>query len=44
MKLRILVGLSLSGASEALGIFTRTAKRCFAFARAWLFERIQGQE
>jgi len=35
------VGLTLEEAAEALGISSRTAKRDWAFARAWLFSEMQ---
>jgi RNA polymerase sigma factor (TIGR02999 family) len=41
VKLRYFVGMTLEQASEALGISERTAKRYWAFARAWLHEEIK---
>jgi RNA polymerase sigma factor (TIGR02999 family) len=41
VKLRFFAGLSLAEAAEALGIAPATAKRHWAFARAWLFEELQ---
>jgi len=41
VKLRYFVGLTLEQAAEALGISERTAKRYWAFARAWLHEEIK---
>jgi RNA polymerase sigma factor (TIGR02999 family) len=40
VKLRFFVGLSLVEAGELLGISERTAKRHWAYARAWLFDAI----
>ena len=37
VKLRFFVGLSLPEAARALGISETTAKRHWAFARAWLY-------
>ncbi len=36
VKLRYFAGLSIEDASEALGISPATAKRNWAFARAWI--------
>jgi RNA polymerase sigma factor (sigma-70 family) len=44
VKLRYFVGMTLEEAAEALGISERTAKRCWAFARAWLHEEIKTQQ
>ena len=41
VKLRFFVGLSIAEAAEALGIAPATAKRHWAFARAWLFTELQ---
>lgn len=43
VKLRYFVGMTLEQAAEALGISERTAKRNWAFARAWLHEEIKAQ-
>jgi RNA polymerase sigma factor (TIGR02999 family) len=43
VKLRYFVGMTLEQAAEALGISERTAKRYWAFARAWLHEEIKSQ-
>jgi len=40
IKLRFFVGLSYEEASELLGISERSAKRCWAFARAWLYREL----
>ncbi len=41
VKLRFFVGLSLTEAGAVLGLPERTAKRHWAYARAWLFEAIE---
>jgi RNA polymerase sigma factor (TIGR02999 family) len=41
VKLRFFAGLTNAEAGDALGISERTVKRCWAFARAWLFKEIQ---
>ena len=41
VKLRYFVGLKIAEASEILGISEATAKRWWAYARAWLYEEIQ---
>ena len=43
VKLRFFAGLTFAEASEALGLSERTAKRTWAYARAWLFKEIQRQ-
>ena len=43
VKLRYFAGLSNKQAAELLGISPRTADFRWAFARAWLYERIQGE-
>ena len=40
IKLRFFVGLSYEEASELLGISERSAKQCWAFARAWLYREL----
>ena len=44
VKLRYFVGMTIEQAAEALGISERTAKRYWAFARAWLHEEIKAQQ
>ena len=44
VKLRYFVGMTLEEAAEAQGISERTAKRYWAFARAWLHEEIKAQQ
>jgi RNA polymerase sigma factor (TIGR02999 family) len=44
VKLRLFAGLTLDEAAEALGIVRRTAERDWAYARAWLFKQLVGQE
>ena len=41
IKLRYFAGLSIEDAATALGISPATAKRHWAFARAWLFAELQ---
>lgn len=41
IKLRYFAGLSIEDASSALGISPATAKRHWAFARAWLFAELR---
>ena len=41
VKLRYFVGLKIEEAAEVLGISEATAKRWWAYARAWLFDKIQ---
>ena len=41
VKLRFFAGLTLEQAGETLGFTERTAKRYWAFARAWLFDEIR---
>jgi DNA-directed RNA polymerase specialized sigma24 family protein len=41
VKLRYFVGLTVEEAAEALGISEPTAKRWWAYARAWLFRELQ---
>jgi RNA polymerase sigma factor (TIGR02999 family) len=43
VKLRYFVGMTIEEAAEALGISTGTAKRHWAYARAWLAEEIKAQ-
>jgi len=41
VKLRYFVGLKIEEAAEVLGISQATAKRWWAYARAWLFNKLQ---
>lgn len=41
VKLRFFVGFTIGEAAEALGISIQTAKRDWAYARAWLFAQIR---
>jgi DNA-directed RNA polymerase specialized sigma24 family protein len=41
VKLRYFVGMNLEEAAAALGISEPTAKRWWAYARAWLFNEIR---
>jgi RNA polymerase sigma factor (TIGR02999 family) len=43
VKLRFFVGLSFAQAADALGISEITAKRDWAFARAWLYQKASGR-
>jgi RNA polymerase sigma factor (TIGR02999 family) len=43
VKLRYFVGMTIEEAAEVLGISPATAKRHWAFARAWLSEEIRKQ-
>ena len=42
VQLRYFAGLSIPDAAEALGISPRTAARLWAYARAWLRQKIEG--
>ena len=44
VKLRFFVGLPLAEAGAVLGLPERTAKRHWAYARAWLFDAIERDE
>ncbi|MBL9128905.1 MAG: sigma-70 family RNA polymerase sigma factor [Verrucomicrobiales bacterium] len=44
IKLRFFVGLNLREAAEVLGVSEPTAKRHWAYARAWLFDSIRRQQ
>jgi RNA polymerase sigma factor (TIGR02999 family) len=41
VKLRYFAGLSIPEAAEALGMSESTAKRAWAYARAWLYEELR---
>src|SRR5580765_4200848 len=41
VKLRFFTGLTLEQAAKVLGLSTPTAKRHWAYARAWLYREIQ---
>jgi len=43
VKLRFFTGLTIEQAAEALGISEPTAKRWWAYARAWLYEETKGR-
>jgi RNA polymerase sigma factor (TIGR02999 family) len=43
VKLRFFAGLSLPEAARTLRLSDATAKRHWAFARAWLYEQLQGE-
>jgi RNA polymerase sigma factor (TIGR02999 family) len=44
VKLRYFVGMTIEEAAEVLGISEGTAKRHWAYARAWLAEEIRAQQ
>jgi RNA polymerase sigma factor (TIGR02999 family) len=44
VKLRFFAGLSIDEAATALGISASTAKRHWAYARAWLFDALRSDE
>jgi len=44
VKLRYFAGLTMEQAAEALGLSLRTTERDWAFARAWLYARINSGE
>ncbi|HWY74339.1 MAG TPA: sigma-70 family RNA polymerase sigma factor [Verrucomicrobiae bacterium] len=44
VKLRYFVGMTIEQAAEASGISVATAKRHWAYARAWLHQEIRNQE
>src|SRR6516225_2619189 len=41
VKLRYFAGLSIPEAAEALGMSESTAKRAWAYARAWMYDELQ---
>ena len=43
VKMRFFTGLSLEEIAELTGISSRTAKRHWRYARAWLYQRISGE-
>ncbi len=44
VKLRYFVGLKIEESAEVLGISEATAKRWWAYARAWLFEAVRSSQ
>ena len=44
VELRFFAGLTIEEAAETLGISPRTAKRHWPYARAWLHQKISGEE
>jgi RNA polymerase sigma factor (TIGR02999 family) len=44
VKLRYFVGMTIEEAAEVLGISVPTAKRHWAYARAWLYEEVRGHQ
>jgi RNA polymerase sigma factor (sigma-70 family) len=43
-KLRYFAGMTFEEAAEVLGISVATAKRYWAYARAWLYEEIRANK
>jgi len=43
VKLRCFAGLSIAETAEALGISVRTANREWAYAKAWLYDRLNSK-
>ena len=43
-KLRYFVGMTFEEAAEVMGISVATAKRHWAYSRAWLYEAIQANK
>ena len=41
VKLRYFTGLTMPEASDTLGLPLRTAERLWAYAKAWLYRRLQ---
>jgi DNA-directed RNA polymerase specialized sigma24 family protein len=44
VKLRYFAGLTVEEAAEAMEISVRTARRAWAYARAWLYTRVTGEQ
>jgi RNA polymerase sigma factor (TIGR02999 family) len=44
VKLRLFTGLTLGEAAKALGLARRTADRCWAFARSWLYDALSRED
>jgi RNA polymerase sigma factor (TIGR02999 family) len=44
VKLRYFAGLTMEEAAQAMGISVRTAGRAWAYARAWLYARMDGED
>lgn len=44
VKLRYFAGLTIEEAAQVLGVSIPTAKRWWAYARAWLYDDIQGSQ
>jgi RNA polymerase sigma factor (TIGR02999 family) len=44
VELRFFAGLSVEDAASCLGISRATADRWWAYARAWLYEKVRGRE
>ena len=44
VQLRYFAGLTIPQAAEVLGVSPRTADFLWAYARAWLLQKIEGRE
>lgn len=44
VKLRFFIGLDYAEAARTMGISERSAKRCWSFARAWLYRELSRPE
>jgi len=44
VKMRYFAGLTLAQTAEALGVSPRTADRCWAYAKAWLYHELANGE
>ena len=44
LRLSYFAGLSIEDAATALGVSVATAKRRWAYARAWLFREVEGAD
>jgi DNA-directed RNA polymerase specialized sigma24 family protein len=42
VQLRYFAGLTLAEAAKVLGVSARTADRLWAYARAWLYQALEG--
>jgi RNA polymerase sigma factor (TIGR02999 family) len=43
VKLRYFAGMTIEEAASALGVSAATAKRCWTYTRAWLYQEITGR-
>jgi RNA polymerase sigma factor (TIGR02999 family) len=44
VKMHYFLGLTMDETAETLGISPRSAYRCWSYARAWLYRRLDGQQ